>query len=103
MMRVSTRARYALRLMLDVARNGVDNGPVSLSSVAKRTAISRGYLEQVALSLRSASLLRGVCGRRGGYRLAAAAEEITVGADLRGADRTDLPRRLCRRSVCLSA
>ena len=79
MMRVSTRARYALRLMLDVARNGVDNGPVSLSSVAERTAISRGYLEQVALSLRSASLLRGVCGRRGVYRLAAAAEEITVG------------------------
>ncbi len=79
MIRVSTRARYALRLMLDVAKNGVDNGPVSLSSVAERTAISRGYLEQVALSVRSASLLRGVCGRRGGYRLSAAAEEITVG------------------------
>lgn len=79
MLRVSTRARYALRLMLDVARNSDDNGPVSLNSVAQRTAISRGYLEQVALSLRSASLLRGVCGRRGGYRLAAPADEITVG------------------------
>lgn len=79
MLRVSTRARYALRLMLDVARNSCDNGPVSLSSVAKRTAISRGYLEQVALALRSASLLRGVSGRRGGYRLAAPAEEVTVG------------------------
>ena len=79
MLRVSTRARYALRLMLDVARNGRDDAPISLSSVAKRTAISRGYLEQVALSLRSASLLRGVCGRRGGYHLGAPAEEITVG------------------------
>ena len=79
MLRVSTRARYALRLMLDVARNGRDNGPVSLSSVAERTAISRGYLEQVALSLRSASLLHGICGRRGGYRLAVPADEITVG------------------------
>jgi len=77
-LRVSTRARYALRLMLDVARNSSDNGPVSLSSVAGRTQISRGYLEQVALSLRSASLLRGVCGRRGGYRLGLPAEQITV-------------------------
>jgi Rrf2 family protein len=79
MMRVSTRARYALRMMLDVARHGGESAPVSLSSVSKRTAISKGYLEQVALSLRSARLLRGVFGRHGGYRLTAPTDEITVG------------------------
>ena len=79
MMRISTRARYALRMMLDIARNGGENAPVSLTSVAKRTDISKGYLEQVALSLRSASLLRGVYGRRGGYQLTAPVTEITIG------------------------
>lgn len=78
-MKLSTRARYALRMMLDVARNGVDGEPVSLTTVAERTDISRAYLEQVALGLRAARLLRGVSGRRGGYRLAAPPSEITVG------------------------
>lgn len=78
-MRISTRARYALRMMLDIARNGGENEPVSLTGVAKRTDISKSYLEQVALSLRSARLLRGVFGRRGGYQLTASPEEITIG------------------------
>lgn len=78
-MRLTTRARYALRLMLDVARNGGDERPVSLASVAERTDISRGYLEQLALALRNARLLRGVAGRYGGYRLGSSPESITVG------------------------
>ena len=68
-MRLTTRARYALRLMLDVARNGDDGTPVSLASVSERTGISRGYLEQLALALRNNRLVRGVAGRHGGYRL----------------------------------
>ena len=59
-MRLSTRARYALRMMLDVARNGGDGDPVSLANVAERTGISRGYLEQLAMALRTARLVRGV-------------------------------------------
>jgi Rrf2 family protein len=78
-MKISTRARYGLRMMLDVASHGGEDGPVSLSSVAERTDLSRGYLEQVALSLRNARLLKGVSGRYGGYRLAMRASEITVG------------------------
>lgn len=78
MMKLSTRARYALRMMLDVARHGGEAEPVSLSSVAGRTDLSRGYLEQLALGLRNARLLKGVAGRRGGYRLALPAGEITV-------------------------
>ena len=78
-MRLSTRGRYALRIMLDVARNGGLSKPVSLAAVAERTDLSRGYLEQLALSLRNARLLHGVAGRYGGYRLAKPASEITIG------------------------
>lgn len=78
-MRLTTRARYALRMMVDVARNGGEKKPVSLASVAERTGISRGYLEQLVLGLRNARLLRGVAGRYGGYRLAEHPSRITVG------------------------
>ncbi len=78
-MRLSTRARYALRLMLDIARNGGEEQPVSLAAVAGRTNLSRGYLEQLAMTLRNARLIRGVAGRAGGYRLAMPPAEITVG------------------------
>lgn len=84
-MKISTRGRCALRLMLDVARHGADGQPVSLAAVAERTGISRGYLEQLAQSLRSARLVRGVAGRHGGYRLAKATSEVTLGRILESA------------------
>jgi Rrf2 family protein len=65
--------------MLDLAKNQDDGKPVSLTSVARRTGLSRGYLEQLALALRTAKLLRGVSGRHGGYRLARPADKISVG------------------------
>ncbi len=77
-MKISTRGRYALRMMLDVARNGGQETPVSLASVSERSGISHGYLEQVAFALRSAGLVRGVAGRHGGYKLARAAGKITI-------------------------
>jgi Rrf2 family protein len=78
-MRLTTRARYALRMMLDLARHGGLERPVSLAAVAERTDISRGYLEQLAMALRNARLVRGVAGRYGGYRLTEPPERITVG------------------------
>jgi Rrf2 family cysteine metabolism transcriptional repressor len=78
-MRLSTRARYALRMMLYLAKNGGDHQPVSLATISQQTGISRGYLEQLAIALRSASLVRGVAGRYGGYRLARSPHEITIG------------------------
>ena len=78
-MRLTTRARYALRMMLDLARHGGLEKPVSLAAVAERTDISRGYLEQLAMALRNARLVRGVAGRYGGYRLIEPPERITVG------------------------
>jgi Rrf2 family protein len=78
-MRLSTRARYAIRMMLDVAGHGGDKTPISLTEVARRCGLSRGYLEQVALPLHAARLLIGIPGRKGGYRLGRPADEITVG------------------------
>ncbi len=63
--------------MLDVARHD-DGTPVSLATVAARTDLSRAYLEQLAIALRNSRLLRGVCGKGGGYRLARPADEITI-------------------------
>ncbi len=78
-MKISTRGRYALRMMLDIARNCDGATPVSLAQISERTGISRGYLEQLALALRTARLVRGVSGRYGGYLLAKPSEEITIG------------------------
>ncbi len=78
-MKLSSRARYALRMMLDIGHYSSKDRLVSLSVVAERTGLSRGYLEQVAATLRSARLIRSVAGRNGGYRLARPANEITVG------------------------
>jgi len=77
-MRISTRGRYALRMMLDVAKHSDNGAPVSLSSVADRTGISHGYLEQLAPALRAGRLVRSVAGRHGGYRLAAPPSKITI-------------------------
>jgi Rrf2 family iron-sulfur cluster assembly transcriptional regulator len=65
-------------MMADIARNGRDGQPVSLAMVASRTDISRGYLEQLALALRAARLLKSVAGRRGGYLLAREPAAITL-------------------------
>ncbi len=78
-MKLSTRARYALRMILDVAKHGTDGSPVSLTQVAERTDLSRGYLEQLAASLRAARLLRSVAGRHGGYKLTRSPSQITIG------------------------
>ncbi len=78
-MKLSSRARHAVRLALEVARNGNQDEPVRLVEIAKKTGLSRGFLEQLACTLKSHSLLRGVCGRNGGYLLARSAGEITIG------------------------
>jgi Rrf2 family protein len=65
--------------MLDIAQAKKGDDPVRLGSVAERTRISRRYLDQVVMPLKSASLLMGVKGRSGGYRLARPPEEIRLG------------------------
>ncbi len=81
-MKISTKGRYALRLMLDLAI--YDTGePVSLKDIAGRQEISEKYLEQIISAINKAGFLVSVRGANGGYRLRRAPEEYTVGDILR--------------------
>jgi Rrf2 family protein len=75
---ISTKGRYALRVMLDLARNGGDSC-VPLKDIAARQEISKKYLEIIVRDLVSGNLVTGVSGKGGGYRLCRRPEEYTVG------------------------
>ncbi|MFH0899271.1 MAG: Rrf2 family transcriptional regulator [Pseudomonadota bacterium] len=77
-MRLGTRARYSLRMMIELARLCDGANPVSLQEVSNWTGISRRYLEQLMVPLKNASLLRGRTGRTGGQSLARAPESISI-------------------------
>ena len=74
---ISTRGRYALRMMLDLAQNQGD-GYVALRDIAVRQEISKKYLEQIIPLLNRAGLLQTTRGVQGGYRLTRRPEEYTV-------------------------
>jgi Rrf2 family transcriptional regulator, cysteine metabolism repressor len=78
-MKLSTRARYALRMMVAIARHSDGESVVSLNEVSDKTHISRRYLEQLAIALKSASLIRGMAGRKGGYVLTRPPVDISLG------------------------
>lgn len=77
-MRLSTRARYAIRAMIEIARSMENKIPASLEAVSKRTGISRRYLEQIIIDLKKAQLVKGVAGRTGGYILNKPSKEISL-------------------------
>lgn len=81
-MKISTKGRYALKLMIDLAMNSFGN-PVSLKDVAKRQGISDKYLEQIISVLNRAGYVKSVRGAQGGYLLKREPEEYTVGMILR--------------------
>lgn len=81
-MKLSTRGRYALRMMLDVALHP-DEPSVSLKSIAQRQDISVKYLEQIVTPLVRGGYLRANRGAQGGYQLNRPTEEYTVGMILR--------------------
>lgn len=76
-MKISTKGRYALRMMADIAEHQKD-GYVTLKDVALRQDISKKYLEQIALHLSQAGMLRAVRGYQGGYMLTKPAADYTV-------------------------
>jgi Rrf2 family iron-sulfur cluster assembly transcriptional regulator len=78
-MRLTTRGRYAVTAMLDLALHEAGE-PVALADIAARQDISLAYLEQLFARLRRAGLVASVRGPGGGYRLAAAADAISVAA-----------------------
>lgn len=76
-MKISTKGRYGLRALVDMAANSQD-GPISLMQTAKRQSISLNYLEQVFGILRKAGIVVSVKGAGGGYKLSRSAADITV-------------------------
>ena len=81
-MKISTKGRYGLRLMTDLAVYH-DQGLIPLKEIAARQEISEKYLEQIMMQLNRSGLVRSVRGAQGGYMLAKTPEDITVGAVLR--------------------
>jgi Rrf2 family cysteine metabolism transcriptional repressor len=84
-MRLSTKGRYALRSMVDLAMH-CDQHPVSRKEIAARQDISPHYMEQLFAKLRDAGLIEAVRGPGGGYRLARRADEITAGEVVRAVE-----------------
>lgn len=81
-MKISTKGRYGLRMMTDLAVY-YDQGLVPLKEIAARQEISEKYLEQIMMQLNRSGLVRSVRGAQGGYSLSRPPKEITVGMVLR--------------------
>lgn len=81
-MKISTKGRYAMRLMLDLALND-SNAPVRIKDIAARQNISNKYLEQIISSLNKAGYVKSIRGPQGGYKLTRDTSFYTVGMILR--------------------
>lgn len=90
-MLISSKGRYALRLMIYIAALGGSEGKIALREVADREKISLKYLEQLVRPLMQAGLLKSVRGKGGGYMLAKPAEDVRAGDILRAAEGTTAP------------
>ena len=84
-MMISTKGRYALRIMVDLAKHDGET-PVCVREIAQRQDISGKYMEQIISVLTRAGLLRSVRGAQGGYHLAHPPQEISVGMILRATE-----------------
>lgn len=84
-MMVSTKGRYALRVMIDMAQQTGD-GYITAKDVAARQDISEKYLESILTALTKAGLLKGVRGKGGGYRFSKPLEEYYVGEIIRAVE-----------------
>ncbi len=89
-MMISTKGRYALRVMIDLAQNGDENF-VSLKDVAERQNISMKYLEMIVSMLNKGNMVRSQRGKTGGYKLAKTPSEYTVGEILKLTEGTLAP------------
>lgn len=90
-MKISTKGRYALRLMLDLAQHSSRGECVSIKKVAERQDISEKYLEQIVTKLSKAGYVKSTRGAQGGYQLSKAPSEYTVGMILRLTEGTLAP------------
>ena len=97
-MMISTKGRYALRIMIDLAQHDSDI-PVSVREIADRQDISGKYMEQIIGVLTRAGLLRSVRGAQGGYHLTRPPKEITVGMILRATEGDLAPAECVKNEV----
>ncbi len=81
-MKISTKGRYAVRVMLDLALHNTGEC-IKVKDIAERQGLSEKYLEQIIATLNKAGYVRSVRGAQGGYRLAKTPQEYTVGMILR--------------------
>ena len=89
-MMISTKGRYALRVMIDLAQNSKDNY-ASLKDVAKRQNISMKYLEMIVSMLNKGNIVKSLRGKSGGYKLAKDPKDYTVGSILKLTEKTLAP------------
>ncbi len=89
-MRISTKGRYSLRMMIDLAEH-YEEGYISLKDISKRQDISKKYLEQIVPFLNRSQLLSANKGHLGGYRLSRDPSQITVREILESAEGTLTP------------
>lgn len=109
-MKISTKGRYALRIMIDLAMNP-NQGPVRVKDIASRQDISEKYLEQIIAMFNKAGYVKSIRGAQGGYLLTKEPTEYTVGMILRLAEGSIAPvscvddaSEVCdRKNVCVSA
>ncbi len=81
-MKISTRGRYGLRAMIDMAAYR-DQGPIATHTIAQRQGISERYLEQLMVPLKRAGLIKSIRGPQGGYTLAKNPDQIKAGDVIR--------------------
>ena len=81
-MKLSTKGRYGLRALLDMAIYQ-NEGPVTLNNIAAREDISEGYLEQLMMPLKRAGIVKSIRGAQGGYLLSRNPKDVTVGEIIR--------------------
>ncbi len=98
-MRVSAKELYGLRAMSEFARH-FGRGPLSLAEVARSQGISQAYLEQIAIDLRRAGLLRSKRGAQGGYFLVRDPQSTTAGDVIRALEGSILPVQCMAEKKC---
>lgn len=89
-MKISTKGRYALRIMIDLAEN-LNRGPIRVKDIAGRQGISEKYLEQIIAMFNKAEYVKSIRGAQGGYLLTREPKDYTVGMILRLAEGSIAP------------
>lgn len=85
-MKISTKGRYALKIMIDLALHDSEENYISLKDISIRQGVSNKYLEQIISKLNKAGYLKAARGNTGGYKLAKKPEEYVVGDILRATE-----------------